>query len=163
MVKRAGEHAMDLRWHIWSLIPGLHWFAWFQVGNLTREPVYYWLGLLYASPLFLFPLHRQFSLRLIIGSWLLCMLHMQLRKGFLNQRIAEATRNPDQPEDIRQALLQAALIHQGRLSVTQGVMETGKSFDEVEHALTGMVQSGYVFTRNHPETGIIEYVFKELL
>lgn len=162
MVQGAIEQAMDMRWLYWSLIPGLHWFAWFQVGNLTREPVYYWLGILYASPLFLFPLQRQFSLRLIIGSWLLSMLHMQLRKDFLTQRIAAASRKPDH-EDIRQALLQAALIHKGRLSVTQGVMETGKSFEEVEGALTSMVQSGYVFTRNHPETGVIEYVFKELL
>ncbi|MCZ6873741.1 MAG: hypothetical protein O7G88_09455 [bacterium] len=154
---------MDLRWHIWCLIPGLHWFAWFQVGNLTREAIYYWLGLLYASPLFLFPLHRQLSLRLIIGSWLLSMLHLQLRKGFLSQRIAKADGKLDEKEDIRQALLQAALIHKGRLSVTQGVMETGKSFDDVEGALKRMVQSGYVFTRNQPETGIIEYVFKELL
>ena len=91
------------------------------------------------------------------------MLHLQLRKGFLSQRIAKADGKLDEKEDLRQALLQAALIHKGRLSVTQGVMETGKSFDDVEGALKRMVQSGYVFTRNQPETGIIEYVFKELL
>jgi hypothetical protein len=60
-------------------------------------------------------------------------------------------------------LLQAALKHRGCLSVTQGVMETGKSFQEVEQVLNEMVTSGYVFTRNNPDTGVLEYVFKELL
>jgi hypothetical protein len=45
--------------------------------------------------------------------------------------------------------------------VTQGVMETGKSFLEVERVLNQMAESGYVFTRNNPETGVLEYVFKE--
>lgn len=157
---------MDLRWHIWSLIPGLHWFGWIQVGNLTRDPLYHWLGFFYALPLGLFPFHRQLALRFIIASWLLSMLHMQLRKTYLNRRIAAAVGEStaaDTQGDVKQALLNAALIHNGRISVTQGVMETGKTFDEVEHALDEMVQSGYVFTRNHPDTGVIEYVFKELL
>jgi hypothetical protein len=42
-------------------------------------------------------------------------------------------------------------------------METGKPFPEVEAVLQEMLASGYVFTRNHPETGVLEYVFKELL
>jgi predicted transcriptional regulator len=60
-------------------------------------------------------------------------------------------------------LLKAALQHHGRLSVTMAVMETGRSFSEVERVLNQMVESGFVFTRNHPETGVVEYVFKELL
>lgn len=157
---------MDLRWQIWSLIPGLHWFGWIQVGNLTRDPTFYWLGFAYASPLALLPFQRQLALRYLIGSWLLCMLHMQLRKRLLSRRIAEAVATPPTPapkDDLKQALLHAALIHNGRISVTQGVMETGRSFEEIEQALDEMVQSGYVFTRNHPDTGVIEYVFKELL
>lgn len=157
---------MDLRWQIWSLIPGLHWFGWIQVGSLTRDPAFYWLGFAYATPLALLPFQRQLALRYIIGSWLLCMLHMQLRKRWISRRIAEAmattaTREP--ADDLKQALLHAALIHNGRISVTQGVMETGRSFEEIERSLNEMVQSGYVFTRNHPDTGVIEYVFKELL
>jgi hypothetical protein len=157
---------MDSRWYIWSLIPGLHWFGWIQVGNLTRDSYYYWLGLLYALPLVFFPFERQLAPRYIIASWLLSMLHMQLRKRFISQRIAEAGAAPslsDKKDNIKQELLHAALIHNGRISVTQGVMETGRSFEEVEHTLDEMVQSGYVFTRNHPDTGVIEYVFKELL
>lgn len=159
---------MDSRWHIWSLIPGLHWFGWIQVGNLTRDSYYYWLGLAYAAPLALLPFQRQLALRYIMASWLLNMLHMQLRKRMISRRIADATAAgagplPEAKDDIKQALLHAALIHNGRISVTQGVMETGKSFEEVEHALDEMVQSGYIFTRNHPDTGVLEYVFKELL
>ena len=62
-----------------------------------------------------------------------------------------------------QELVQAALKHDGCLTVTQGVMETGVSFPNVEGVLNEMVVSGYVYKRNNPETGVIEYVFQEVL
>ena len=59
-------------------------------------------------------------------------------------------------------LLRAAEARGGKLSVTQGVMETGASFAQVEAALIHMVKAGYVDITNDPETGIVTYEFKEL-
>lgn len=60
------------------------------------------------------------------------------------------------------ALLKAAESNGGKLSVTQGVMATGLSFQQVEVMLTEMLKSGYVELMNDPETGIVLYEFKEL-
>lgn len=60
------------------------------------------------------------------------------------------------------ALLKAADSHGGKLSVTQGVMATGLSFQQVEALLTEMLKSGYVELVNDPETGIVLYEFREL-
>ena len=51
----------------------------------------------------------------------------------------------------------------GRLTVTQGVMVTGKSFDEVETCLHGMTRSGYADVDNGPSSGVVVYVFPELV
>lgn len=59
-------------------------------------------------------------------------------------------------------LLKAAEARGGSLSVTQGVMETGASFAEVEAALVQMLKTGYVEITNNPETGVVTYEFKEL-
>ncbi|MBE9009773.1 NINE protein [Pseudanabaenaceae cyanobacterium LEGE 13415] len=59
-------------------------------------------------------------------------------------------------------LLKAAETNGGNLSVTQGVMATGLSFQQVEALLNEMLKSGYVEISNHPETGIVLYEFKEL-
>ncbi|MGG6265957.1 TM2 domain-containing protein [Leptolyngbya sp. AN03gr2] len=60
------------------------------------------------------------------------------------------------------ALLKAADSNGGKLSVTQGVMATGLSFQQVEALLTEMLKSGYVELANDPETGIVLYEFREL-
>lgn len=59
-------------------------------------------------------------------------------------------------------LLKTAAARNGKLSVTQGVMETGASFVQVEATLKEMVKSGYVGVDNHPDTGIVIYNFLEL-
>lgn len=59
-------------------------------------------------------------------------------------------------------LLKAAAARNGKLSVTQGVMDTGASFAEVEATLKEMVKSGYVGVDNHPDTGVVIYNFLEL-
>lgn len=65
-------------------------------------------------------------------------------------------------DDIMVSLLRAASKHNGRLSVTAGVMETGLPFKEVERVLKLMTDSGYVHMDNDLETGVIVYVFKEI-
>jgi hypothetical protein len=74
---------------------------------------------------------------------------------------------PIQQSDLKQntlmtQLLQAAQRRNGKLSVTEGVIETEASFPEVESALMKMVKAGYVSVENHPETGIVLYKFTEL-
>ena len=64
---------------------------------------------------------------------------------------------------VTQRLLRAAESHGGYLSVTDGVLATGLPFAKVEAALRGMVASGYVDVRNHPDSGVVQYVFPELV
>ena len=63
----------------------------------------------------------------------------------------------------RKLKLKAAMNNEGRLSVTQGVLETGLHFTDVENILKGMVDSGYVYIDNNARNDVIEYVFKEVL
>lgn len=65
-------------------------------------------------------------------------------------------------EQLMVKLLKAAAARDGKLSVTQGVMDTGASFSEVEAVLKEMVKSGYVRVDNHAVTGVIVYEFLEL-
>lgn len=64
--------------------------------------------------------------------------------------------------DLMLKLLTAAAARGGKLSVTQGVMETGADFMEVETVLRSMVKTGYVAIDNDPVTGVVIYDFKEL-
>jgi TM2 domain-containing membrane protein YozV len=67
------------------------------------------------------------------------------------------------PEDeLRMSLLRAAAGRGGRLSVTQGVLATGRDFGAVERALDEMLRSGYVDLDNDPDSGIVIYRFGEL-
>ena len=50
--------------------------------------------------------------------------------------------------DLRTLLLRTAHQGDGRLTVTQGILETGKTFEEVEACLQDMVQAGYVDVDN---------------
>lgn len=150
-----------MQWFTWSFIPGLHWLAWVYAGLLTKDPTYYLLGGIYAIPVFLAALSRASSWRLLFFSWLLCIVHVQLRRQEMRQRLTHS-KTPTE-ESLMQALVQASLKHNGCLTVTQGVMETGASFANVEGVLNEMVASGYVYKRNNPDTGVIEYVFQEVL
>ncbi len=66
------------------------------------------------------------------------------------------------PKDLRLVLLEAAERKGGELTVTQGVMASGKSFDEVEKCLRDMVDQGYVDVDNAPGSGVVVYRFPEL-
>jgi len=68
----------------------------------------------------------------------------------------------DPKEAMRMLLLRAAKKHGGKLTVTQGVMASGKSFADVEKALDDMAKSGYVGIDNDPDTGAVIYTFGEL-
>ena len=94
-----------------------------------------------------------------------------VRKGYvphprLAARAADSgTTSPaalHKPADLRFVLLKAAEENQGVLTVTQGVMASGKSFEEVEKCLRDMVDKGYVDVDNAPGSGVIVYRFPEL-
>lgn len=65
-------------------------------------------------------------------------------------------------EEIMLKLLKAAQARGGRISVTQGVLDTECSFTEVESTLQAMVKTGYVHITNDTQTGIVLYDFVEL-
>lgn len=74
-----------------------------------------------------------------------------------------ATTVVQQPrEQLMVKLLKAAAARNGKLSVTQGVIDTGASFLEVEATLKEMLKSGYVGVDNDPHTGVVIYNFLEL-
>lgn len=93
-----------------------------------------------------------------------------VRKGYLPHPRLAARATPGsappaalpEPADLRLVLLQAAEKKGGELTVTQGVMASGKSFEEVEKCLRGMVDQGYVDVDNAPGSGVIVYRFPEL-
>ncbi|MEM6402289.1 MAG: NINE protein [Cyanobacteria bacterium P01_D01_bin.116] len=59
-------------------------------------------------------------------------------------------------------LLKSAEKRSGKLSVTQGVLDTGAKFSQVEATLKEMHKSGYVGIGNNPDNGAVTYIFHEL-
>lgn len=81
---------------------------------------------------------------------------------------AEISRTIDLPEpklndtQLKHGLIKAAQAHGGRISVTQGVLDTGADFPEVEAALMGLAKKGQADIQNDQRTGTVVYVFHEL-
>ena len=69
---------------------------------------------------------------------------------------------PLSQEQLMVKLTQAAQKRGGKISVTQAVLDTGVSFEEVEKTLKKMLKQGYVEIDNDPKTGIVIYDFWEL-
>jgi len=67
------------------------------------------------------------------------------------------------PRALRVSLTKAAASNGGKISVTQGVLATGCTFEEVEAHLDDMAKSGYVHIDNDEETGVVIYCFRELV
>lgn len=76
--------------------------------------------------------------------------------------VATSVIESDPKQQLMVKLLKAAEMRNGRISVTQGVMDTGASFSQVEAILKEMLKSGYVKVDNHPDTGVVVYEFVEL-
>lgn len=84
------------------------------------------------------------------------------RVGNLGMLSAPPPMPPPTPESLRMKLLEAASKRNGQLSVTEGVMATGRPFEEVEAELDAMAKSGYVGIGNDPDTGMVVYMFGQL-
>ena len=76
---------------------------------------------------------------------------------------AQPKRKRSKPPSLRQQLLRAAMENGGEITVSQGVLMTDKSFEEVEKVLNQMADKGYVDVDNAPGTGVIVYRFPELM
>lgn len=83
-------------------------------------------------------------------------------KASLQETLKQALKPRVADDDLMLALLRAAQKHGGRLSVTEGVMETGMPFTAVERVLSAMVEANYVYMENDPSTGVLVYIFKEI-
>ncbi|MEX0268796.1 NINE protein [Leptolyngbyaceae cyanobacterium UHCC 1019] len=66
------------------------------------------------------------------------------------------------PDQLAVKLVKAAQARGGKLSVTQGVIDTDASFAAVEATLRTLVKTGYVDTYNDVATGVVLYHFREL-
>lgn len=102
-----------------------------------------------------------------------------IREGYLpHPRLAQRLQNPPRPAapvasnppgslppgrvNVQQVLLKAAQANGGALTVTQGVVTTGLTFEQVEEVLREMVAKGYVDVDNAPNSGVVVYRFPEL-
>ncbi|MDH3732157.1 MAG: TM2 domain-containing protein [Gemmatimonadota bacterium] len=101
-----------------------------------------------------------------------------IREGYLpHPRLARRMQGPPVPQqvaasqsgslppgrvNVQQALLKAAQANGGALTVTQGVVTTGLTFEQVEEILREMVAKGYVDVDNAPNSGVVVYRFPEL-
>jgi len=100
-----------------------------------------------------------------------------IREGYLpHPRLARRLQGAQQPhhggapaailpppaQNVQQALLKAAQANGGALTVTQGVVTTGLTFEQVEEILREMVAKGYVDVDNAPNSGVVVYRFPEL-
>ena len=92
-----------------------------------------------------------------------------IREGYLpHPRQAQRIPTPAAPtalpprQTVQQSLLRAAQQNGGALTVTQGVVATGMTFEQVEESLREMVAKGYVDVDNAPDSGVVVYRFPEL-
>lgn len=76
--------------------------------------------------------------------------------------IATTLYQPPTRDHLMVKLVNAAHSRGGQLSITQGVLDTGASFAEVEATLKDMLKKGYVTLDNHPVSGVVLYDFIEL-
>ena len=75
----------------------------------------------------------------------------------------EPPSRPARAEDLKTRLLRIAHRGDGKLTVTQAVMETGESFEKVERHLRQMVRDGHIDVDNEPDSGVVVYLFPELV
>ena len=126
-----------------------------------------WLGGLHVStvlaigtgnPLFFWGVAAMLGADLVeIPGWV-----RQCNKTTVAAR-ADAKAKKEEAKDTRTLLLHEAHHGDGKLTVTQGVLATGLDWDRVEGCLRDMVQAGYVDVDNEPGSGVIVYVFPELV
>ncbi len=79
-----------------------------------------------------------------------------------SQHLGEIKTKTMSQDQLMIELAKVAQRRDGKISVTQAVIETGVPFDQVEATLKLMLRKGYVVVDNHPENGMVVYHFIEL-
>lgn len=80
----------------------------------------------------------------------------------LAQHVVATTVVKPTRERLTVKVIKAAAARNGKISITQAVMDTGASFAEIEEIFQEMLRKGYVGVDNHPDTGVVIYHFLEL-
>lgn len=80
-----------------------------------------------------------------------------------NGSIPERPQVTDSNQSLVPQLLKAAQQTKGRITVTEGVIATGKTFKEVEEALLSIHRDGYATIDNDPSSGIVIYRIDQLI
>ena len=163
----------------------LLWFCWF-LGFAGLHRIYnrkIVTGLLWFFTWGFFGVGQVVDLLLIPSMVEEHNLKVQRRLGLSPQNVPLQNLNPqstqtfspraNQPEfskiqslSKQEMMIKLARVAQkrgGKLSITQAVIDTGISFEEVEQTLNEMTKKGYVMVDNHPENGSLVYNFIELL
>lgn len=87
---------------------------------------------------------------------------LQVARAAQAAKLVKSGGKPGPESTLAQRLLHAAMENGGELTVTQGVLATGLTFEEIEKALAGMADKGYVDVDNAPGSGVVVYRFPEL-
>jgi hypothetical protein len=163
----------------------LFWLCWF-IGFAGLHRIYngkIFTGLLWFFTWGLFGVGQIIDLLLIPSMVEEHNLKVQRRLGLSSQNVPLNSLNPQvtqtflpshkQPlfnktkslsqQEMMIELARAAQKRGGKLSITQAVIDTGISFEEVENTLNEMTKKGYIIMDNDPDTGAIVYNFVELL
>jgi hypothetical protein len=122
-----------------------------------------WSGLLYLLTFGLFGVGQIVDLFLLKEM----VNRTNAREDLLGARAPQRQLLPPRPgrdskERLRMQLMRAATAHGGQLTVSQGVMATGKPFSNIEALLDEMAKSGFVGIDNDSQTGAVVYTFDEL-
>ena len=159
-----GENSTGMAFLLWlACVFGLCGIHRFYLGR----PVTGFLYLITFGFLGIGQLIDLFRLRGMVEEQNLALLERRQRVLGFQQPLVPALPAPPArpappPEDLRVALTRAAAAHGGRLTVTQGVLATGRSFEDVEAALDTLARGRFVEIDNDPATGVIVYRFGEL-
>jgi hypothetical protein len=137
--------------------------SWLGIGGLHRfylgKPV---SGLLYLCTYNLlglglvvdaFTLNEQVDLAMGAGQ------PSPRRLGMEEQRLMLG---PGEGQSLMHALLKAAAARKGLITLSEAVMDTGRSFEDVEAELDTLCHRGCVTLENDPVSGVVVYRFGEL-
>ncbi|MEO0648819.1 MAG: NINE protein [Cyanobacteria bacterium J06650_10] len=121
-------------------------------------------GLLWMSTFGLFGVGQLVDLAYIPGMAEERSLRLRDRNYRRNKFEAPGLLKTDKPQaaPLTLQLLKLAKQNQGRLTVTDCVLETEAPFAQVEHELKELVKSGYAHVSNDAITGVVVYEIPEL-